>query len=58
MKKRTGSGLFTTNKLRKNASSSPAAYLPNYEEEETISEGRPSLGQASHTQGESLKTPV
>ena len=58
MKKRTSSGRFTTNKLRKNACSSLGAYLPNYEGEETISEGRPSLGQASHTQGESLKTPV
>ena len=54
MKKRTSRGRFATNKLRKNASSSPAAYLPNYEEEETISEGRPSLGQASHTHKGSL----
>ena len=40
MKNRTGNGRFTTNTLRKNASRSLAACLPNHEEEETISEAR------------------
>ena len=40
MKSRTRNGRFT-NKLRKNASSSLAARLPNHEGEETLSEGRP-----------------